>query len=301
MSQSINHFPDVLCEWTTDGVPLKYLSDSLKVLIPTGNLITHPGGVSLQKRNGSGTVDVCLRLYADQFDSFYCKSTTMIGISWEILNSKVLKSMSGKNTNITYFVRDTEQEVQEEFCVLKRNDRGIQKLYTLHPVDEENEDSVITDKYEYMCIIGTSFFREIIEEITTMAGGKQKSGSTDPPRIRITGLQDSMKFSVGGIDGDLQVLIRPTEDNVVIECDPDDHRVYESEYPIEILSTICNSANVKMTDKIKIYLPTKGPEFPPLLIQMNVGLIGEVKYYVSEKVDSEDIICIDDGDDVRFG
>ena len=284
------HCPDALCEWSLDGSPIKCLSESLKSLVPGVGLVTHEGGIYLRKRNGGGTVYVCVQLHAENIDQFYCKATTMIGMNWNILNMKVFKSMSGKQSNMTYFVQDTDRDVSETFSIMINNDSGRTNLYSIFPTDDESDDMVIQDDYEYTCIMHTNTFQSIIKDIGVMVDGKA-SGS----RVKITGLQDSIKFAITGIDGNLQILLSPKTDNdLEIHCEKDDFRVFENEYPIEILSEVCKSANIKMTENVQISLPIKGPDSPPLLIQMNVGSYGEVKYYISEKACAEELACVDD-------
>ena len=77
-----------LCR-TVKASPVRTLVDAVKDILTEVNLEVDSNGIKIMAMDGTHTILVHMRLYADRFDEFYCSEKCILGIDFVNFNKMV--------------------------------------------------------------------------------------------------------------------------------------------------------------------------------------------------------------------
>ena len=85
-----------LCR-TVKASPVRTLVDAVKDILTEVNLEVDAAGIKIMAMDGTHTILVHMRLYADRFDEFFCSEKCILGIDFVNFN-KMVKQIKNEDS-----------------------------------------------------------------------------------------------------------------------------------------------------------------------------------------------------------
>jgi proliferating cell nuclear antigen len=141
------------------------LNENLKDILFEVNWEFTQEGIEIKAIDNSHSQFVHLELYADKFDSYYCKEKLILGIDMLYLH-KLLKGSSNDDVLIFSYNSSNTSELKIE---IHNDDSGIVKIYDLKLLDidvQQHQELPMSDDSEnVMMNIDTQRFKSICKDL----------------------------------------------------------------------------------------------------------------------------------------
>lgn len=89
---------------TVKASPFRTLIDALKDILTEANIEVDKNGMSVMAMDGTHTILVNMRLYADRFDEFYCERKCILGVNMMNFN-KMVKQIKNEESLVLFMER----------------------------------------------------------------------------------------------------------------------------------------------------------------------------------------------------
>jgi proliferating cell nuclear antigen len=89
---------------TVKASPIRNLVDAVKDILTEVNLEIDGGGIKIMAMDGTHTILVHMRLYADRFDTFHCTQKCILGVDFVNLN-KMVKQIKNEDSLLLFLER----------------------------------------------------------------------------------------------------------------------------------------------------------------------------------------------------
>ena len=240
---------------TVSAGTIRTLSEALKEVLTDVNIHFDDSGIKIMCMDGSKITIVHLKLEADKFEQYYCKTATQIGVNMLSL-FKLLKSI-GNNDTLTLYIEKTD--THNLGILIENKDRNLKNDIKLKLLDLDDAileipsvefDSVIT----MPCVDFQKYCRDL-------------SSISDLVKISSEGSIFSMEAN--GDFAHQTINIGETSNGLVISKK---ETPVSGVFPLKYLNLFCKSSS--LCSNIELYIK----ESFPLIMVYSVANIGSLKY-----------------------
>lgn len=263
MDTDIPPDPNRLFEFqTVQSHSLKTLFEVLKDVLTDVNIIFDQTGIKIMSMDGNHVALIHLKLEADNFEYFYCKEKTMIGVCMMSIY-KLMKTVSNSDTVTMYMDIDNTDLLH---ISIKNSEKNSVTNFSLKLLDIDEEELQIPD-VEIDCIVtmNSNEFQKLCRDMTNIKD-----------TITITSERDKISFSCEGDFAKWETIIGETSHGLSFSKQTDHY--ISAEYSLKYINLFTKSTNLCNT--IELYLK---PDYP-LIMKYNVGNLGEIRFCLAAKV-----------------
>ena len=143
---------------TVQSGAFRILIESLKEILTDTNIIFDKTGIKLIATDNSQIVLIHMKLYAENFEYFYCEKKTTIGIN--MMNMfNLIKTMNNNDTLTLFIEKDNPNRLGIKINNIEKN---AQTLFKMNLLDiSEDELSIPPAKFETELTLPSSDFQKI--------------------------------------------------------------------------------------------------------------------------------------------
>jgi len=251
------------------GSLLKKVLDSLKDLLNEASWDCTDTGIQLQAMDNSHVSLVSVNLKADGFDKFRCDKNLCLGMNLTSM-SKILRCASNDDI-ITVKAQDSADVVT--FMFESPNQEKVSDYeMKLMNLDQEHLGIPETD-YAAVIKMPSAEFQRVVRDLSQFGES-----------VVISCTKEGVKFSAAGDIGTGNIKLAQTA-NVDKESEA---VTIEMQEPVT-LTFACRYLNMFtkascLSDQVSLSM---SPDVP-LVVEYNVGEIGQIRYYLAPKIEDED-------------
>jgi proliferating cell nuclear antigen len=257
----------------------KTLIEALKEILTEANIELSQGNRDDPDDAKKGTIKIValdpskntmvhLKLEGKEFQTYYCKEKTVIGISMANFN-KLIKTIT---TNDTLTLYQLEKETSKLGIEIKNADQNGVTTYDLNLMDLNQEEVTIPQQvFDNVITMPSSDFQKIIRDMSSLSD-----------TIEIKNVANKLEFSCKG-DFAKQKTVR--KENLGMQVDDNNYKVIQGYFNLKHLNLFTKCTN--LSQSVQIFLKN---DFP-LIIQYAVGSLGYLKFALApKKMNNPDII-----------
>jgi len=251
------------------GNLLKKVLESLKDLLSEATWDCSDTGIQLQAMDNSHVSLVSVSLRADGFDKFRCDRNLSMGMNLSSM-SKILKCASNDDI-ITVKAQDQGDTVT--FMFESPNQEKVSDYeMKLMNLDQEHLGIPETD-YSAVIKMPSGEFQRVVRDLSQFGES-----------VVICCTKEGVKFSAAGDIGTGNIKLAQTsnvdkeEEAVIIEMQEPVTLTFACRYLNMFTKASCLSSQVSLS---------MSPDVP-LVVEYNIGEIGQVRYYLAPKIEDED-------------
>jgi proliferating cell nuclear antigen len=258
---------DYLLNIKTIQAPVfKQVIDALKDILTDVNLEVDDTGLKIVAMDNTNIVLIHLKLEADKFEEYYCKSKMYIGVC--MLKLHMLIKTIGTNDLLTIYVR--KDDPSNLGIRIVNNDKNVETNYKLSTLDI-NVLNIEIPPVDFHTIITmpSPYLQKIIRDMHNLA-----------EYIEIRNIADQLILSCKG-DFCTQETILGTEksNNIVISKNTDErsHEIIQGVFSLKYLSIFTKCTN--LCSNVEIYLKNSYP----IILRYSIASLGEIKLCLSQQ------------------
>jgi proliferating cell nuclear antigen len=263
----MNQNDEYLLNIKTIQAPIfKQVIDALKDILTDVNLEVDETGLKIVAMDNTNIVLIHLKLEADKFEEYYCKSKMYIGVC--MLKLHMLIKTIGTNDLLTIYVRKDDPS---NLCIrIVNNDKNVETNYKLSTLDI-NVLNIEIPPVDFHTIITmpSPYLQKIIRDMHNLA-----------EYIEIRNIADQLILSCKG-DFCTQETILGTEksNNIVISKNTDErsHEIIQGVFSLKYLSIFTKCTN--LCANVEIYLKNSYP----IILRYSIASLGEIKLCLSQQ------------------
>jgi proliferating cell nuclear antigen len=250
---------------TVQSHSLKTLFEVLKDVLTDVNIIFDQTGIKIMAMDGNHVALIHLKLEAENFEYFYCKQKTMIGVCMMSIH-KLMKTISNSDT-VTMYMDTTNTDLLH--ISIRNSEKNSITNFSLKLLDIDEEELEIPD-VEIDCIItmNANEFQKLCRDMINIKDV-----------IRITSEKDKISFACEGDFAKWETVIGETSHGLCFNKQTDDY--ISAEYSLKYINLFTKSTNLCNT--IELYLK---PNYP-LIMKYNVGNLGEIRFCLAAKAQTD--------------
>jgi len=246
---------------TVQSHSLKTLFEVLKDILTDVNIIFDENGIKIMAMDGNHVALIHLKLEADNFESYYCKRKTMIGVSM-ISFFKLMKTISNSDI-ITMFMEEENTDVLN--INIQNSEKNTKTNFSLKLLDLDEEELDIPD-VDIDCIVTMSSneFQKLCRDMTNIKD-----------TVTITSENNTISFSCEGDFAKWETIIGETSHG--LSFNKESSECISADYSLKYINLFTKSTNLCST--IELYLKKDYP----LIMKYNVGNLGEIRFCLAAK------------------
>jgi len=248
---------------TVQSHSLKTLFEVLKDVLTDVNIIFDESGIKIMAMDGNHVALIHLKLEAENFEYFFCKEKTMIGVCMMSFY-KLMKTVSNSDT-VTMFM---EEDNTDQLHISIRNaEKNSMTNFSLKLLDIDEEELSIPD-VDIDCIVtmNSNEFQKLCRDMTNIKDV-----------IRITSEGDKITFSTEGDFAKWETIIGETSHGLSFSKQADHY--ISAEYSLKYINLFTKSTNLCNT--IQLYMKRDYP----LILEYSVGNLGTIRFCLAAKAE----------------
>lgn len=248
---------------TVQSHSLKTLFEVLKDVLTDVNIIFDETGIKIMAMDGNHVALIHLKLEAENFEYFYCKEKTMIGVCMMSFY-KLMKTISNSDTVTMYMEQDNTDQLH---ISIRNAEKNSMTNFSLKLLDIDEEELSIPD-VDIDCIVtmNSNEFQKLCRDMTNIKDV-----------IRITSEGDKITFSAEGDFAKQTTIIGETSHGLAFSKHADHH--ISAEYSLKYINLFTKSTNLCNT--IQLYMKRDYP----LILEYHVGNLGTLKFALAAKAE----------------
>lgn len=254
---------------TVQSSAMRVLIEALKEILTDVNIIFDETGMKIMAMDSAHTVLVFLKLDADKFESFYCKSKYVVGISMINL-FKLIKTMTNRDTLTLYIDEDDSDKLGIK---IENGDKNSVTNFKLNLMDL-NEDTfdIPPATFNFVITMPSVDFQKICRDMNNLADV-----------IEIQSVGEQLRFSCKGDFAEQETIIGEASNGMVFVKKQEnvDDEIVQGLFMLKNLVMFTKCTNLSNT--VDIYLKNNYP----LIICYNVGSLGILKLCLAPKINDE--------------
>jgi len=244
----------------------RVLVEALKEILVDCNLTIDNTGIKLIATDTSHNVLIHLKLRSENFEYFYCKQKTIIGVNMTNL-FKLIKTM-GNNETLTLFIE--ENNTNKLGIQINNQEKNSQTVYKLNLLDISEEDIKIPSAaFDTELTLPSSDFQKLIRDMTNIGEnvGIKSTGST-------------LVLSCEGDFANQETLLCETQNGLHYSSGNDNpEKTIQGVFSLKYLSLFTKCTN--LCNLIHLYIKNDYP----LVISYNVANLGVIKLCLAPNTD----------------
>lgn len=249
---------------TIQANEFRILIEALKDILNDINIEFTPDGMKISTIDGSLTVLVHLKLFAQKFESYFCKHKIIIGVNMTNLY-RLIKTMSNDDILTLYILENDISHLGMTFENSKLNTIWEHRLKTF----DMNDESFGNPEAEFSSIITlpSQLFQKIIRDMNSLLD-----------IIEIISVKNQLIFRGTGDYSENKVTICENCDSMTFIQNDEPDEIIQGYYSLKelILFTKCTN----LCPSIELYLKNNFP----IIVKYTVGDLGEIKLALTPKV-----------------
>lgn len=248
-ASSLNMADYVFYAHTVKASPIRNLVDAIKDILTEVNLEIDSSGIKIVALDGTHTILVHMRLYADRFDEFYCEKKCILGVDFINFN-KMVKQIKNEDSLLLFM----EQSNKSRLGIRIMN--GEKQMITTKYLNLMELDIMPMDippvQFTSVITMPSIDFQNIIKDLLQLG-----------ERVEIKSAENELSFRLDGGDFGSQetICLMPKTQRDIVQG-------YFLLKPLSLF-TKCTS----MSTDIMIYLKNNYP----IIIEYSVAALGELK------------------------
>lgn len=250
---------------TVQASAIKVLLDSIKEVIDETVIYVDENGFKIVQMDGSRSVLVHVKLDADSFTLFECPEPTTISLDIRYMQ-KMIKTIANKDTLVLMVTEDESDTLQIIVENEERNKKVTSKLKLANFQEQRME--IPSVNYVSVVRIKSNEFQRYCRDLSNIA---------DDVTIRVD--DDMFSLKATGDIGEQTIELGENEDAISFEKRSDN--AIEDRYNLKFLTLFARSSN--LCSEVQILMKKDNP----LILLYRIGDIGELKYVLAPKVDTE--------------
>jgi proliferating cell nuclear antigen len=259
-----SHEPVLLLK-SIQGNAIRTLFEVLKEIVHDVCLRVDSTGVKLLTLDGARCALVYLRLRAEAFEEYKCDGSYSLGLNMASV-FKLVKTSGSHDTITLYLESPTSNELGIKIQNAEKNSMTDFKLKLL---DVDDEIITLPDvEFDNVITMPSAFFQRMCRDMLNIS---------DTMVIRSAGNQ--LVLACEGDFARQETVIGEADAGMCVSSTTD--KTIEGRFSLKYLSLFCKASNLSNT--IELFLK----ESYPLILKYNVASLGELRFCVAPKVDSE--------------
>jgi len=249
---------------TIQSSAIRILVEALKEILTDTNIIFDETGIKLITTDSTKTVLIHMKLDANKFESYHCKSTIKCGIC--MLNLfKLIKTISNNDTLTLYITKHDRNKLG---IIINNPDKKSQTRYELNLLDI-NEESLSPPPVEFETEIAypSSDFQKIIRDMINIG-----------TNVEIKSVGNSLILSCDGDFANQETILQTSDEGLKYISGNSDNNVIQGVFSLKYLLLFTKCTN--MCNQIKLYIKNDYP----LIIQYSVASLGYIKLCLAPNV-----------------
>lgn len=247
---------------TVQSNVIKILCDVLKETLNDVNFLFDENGMRVMAMDGSHVALVHLKLYARNFEQYFCKEKIQVGLNMNNL-FKLIKTVTNMDI-ITFFITSSNRH---EFGIKIENaDKNTQTTFHLKMLDIDEDELRLPDiQLDSVITMPSNDFQRMCRDMLNIADNIVMTSSSNVLKLSCHGDFASQETIIGEANHGL--TFKKCDDSVT------------GKYSLKYINLFTKSTNLSNT--LEIYLK---PNFP-LMIKYNVANLGDIMFCLAPTVD----------------
>ena len=242
---------------TVQSTVIKTLCDVLKETLNDINFIFDEDGMKIMAIDGSHVALVHLKLFAKNFEQFYCQKKVQVGLNMSHL-FKIIKTVTTMDF-ITFFIRSDNQH---EFGVqIENSDKNTCTVFNLKMLDIDDEEISIPDiEINSMITMPSNDFQRMTRDMLNISDNLIMTTSSEMLKLECKGDFASQETCIGNSNHGLSCMQTETVSGT-----------FSLKY-INLFTKATNLSNI-----VEIYLKRDYP----LMLKYAVANLGQIMFYLA--------------------
>lgn len=244
---------------------IKSLIEALKEMLTETTLEISPKGIKITATDPSCVIMVHLFLEAENFESYHCDETMVVGIN--IINLFKITRTIANNDTLTFYI---DYGKEQFFGIsLENNECNYITDHKLNTIDiDEDQISAPDHNFGMMITIPSQQFQKVCRDAYVFSN-----------IIEIKSMDSQLIFSCKGDIASFDKTFAETEEIEFEACeDLDNKTILQGYFLLKHLVLFSKCAN--LCQKIKLYLANE----KPLVIEFSVGNLGSLKLALAPQI-----------------
>lgn len=255
---------------TVQSSMFRVLIEALKDILPDTNIEFNSKGVRILTVDATHVVLVHLRLDGTQFEQYYCPNKQVIGVNMQNF-FKLIKTMNNNETLTLYIEKNDSSRLGIK---IENGEKNTTTNFKLNLLDlDEEEIEVPSAVFSSVINIPSSDFQKTCRDMSNLADV-----------MEITSVGSQLRFKCHGGFAQQETIMGESSSNGICyvekqkECD-----IIQGIFTLKHLVLFTKCTNLSPT--IKMFLENDYP----LIIMYPVGSLGEIKFCLAPKNNSNTI------------
>lgn len=234
---------------TVKASPIRTLVDAVKDILTEVNVEVDVGGIKIMAMDGTHTILVNMKLYADRFDEFHCTQKCILGVDFVNLN-KMVKQIKNEDSLILFMERGNMSRLG--LRIMNGEKQMVTTKYlNLIELDIQPID-IPPAHFPSMITMPSLDFQNIIKDLILLG---------DKVEIKLAENELTFRLEGGDFGSQETVFLLPKPQKEIVQG-------YFLLKPLSLF-TKCTA----MSTDIMLYLKNKYP----IIIEYSVAGLGEIK------------------------
>jgi proliferating cell nuclear antigen len=248
---------------TVQGQAMRTLIEAIELLLPEENFEFDKDGMKMMAMDATQSLIIHLKLYAERFETYYCKRPVTVGLS--IFNLlKVMKIIGNVHTLTLYMEDDDETHL---YIRIENPDKNIVDLFKVNLLDISRRRFAVPDEqFQSVITMPSADFQKFCRDMSHIGD-----------IVDIQSVGDTLKMTVEG-DFAEQTKTFGQSSGCVNILQSNEQEIIQGKFSLRCLVSFSRCTN--LCNNIEMYLKN---DFP-LIIRYQVANLGFIKLALAPRV-----------------
>lgn len=245
----------------------KTLIEALKEILTDANIEFSETAMKIITMDPTQTILVHLKLEHDNFESYFCKHKTFIGVN--MMNFfKLIRTLTN-NDALTLFIDSSNTSLLG--IRIENGEKNSLTTYYLNLIEvDETSYQIPPAQFESIITMPSGEFNKICRDMTNLSN-----------IIEIKSVGSQMIFSCKGEFASQETIIGETSNGLSFVKSSSDENIIQGYYDLKHLVLFTKCTN--LCNSIEMYMKNNFP----IVIKFNVGSLGSLKLCLAPKVEED--------------
>ena len=249
---------------TVQASAIRTLSEALKEVLTDVNIHFDSTGIKIMSMDGSKVALVHLKLDADKFEDYYCKTPETIGVNVLSL-FKLLKTIGNTDIVTLYIEKDDKHKLGIR---IENKEKSIVSNSKLKLLDLDEDLLTIPDvEFDSVITMPCVDFQKYCRDLSTISDLVTISSKGNIFTMYSTGCFAEQEIKIGETSNGLVISKREAE--------------VSGNFPLKYLNLFCKSSG--LCSNIELYLKARYP----LILVFSCASLGNLKFGLAPKLEQE--------------
>lgn len=245
--------------------PFRNLIEATKEILTDTNFEFTSEGIKLISLDPvTNTILVHLKLYAKNFETYYCNEPIQIGLNLPNFY-KLIKTIQNNDTLVLYINKDNKNELGIR---IENGEKNYLTNYKLNLIEVDSDDITIPEhEFQSIIMLPSSDFNRIVRDMDIISDV-----------IEIKSIGSQLIFSCDGEIGNQETIMGETEKGLKYEHISQNDSIVQGYYNLKHLKLFHKCTN--LSGVLLMYLKNSYP----MVLEFSVGNLGTLKLALAPKL-----------------